>query len=101
MRGRASGTDFKPFVYEDLKKFLPPCFNEHVVVLLDDESHAGGQSTKGAWGKKDYRLNFASWLVAWDRCSLLYWCRALLTCIFLPDMLLPLRALSNYISLMR
>ncbi len=66
-KGREHDDNLKPYIFADLKKFLPTCFNEHVVVNLEETYKGQDAKKRGAWGKKDYRLSFASWLVAWDR----------------------------------
>jgi len=50
-----------PFIYMDLKKFLPPCFRDHAPSTIDDVD-------KPAGNKANKRLDLGSWLIAWDRC---------------------------------
>ena len=58
--GKKDGIE-NPFVYMDLKKFLPPCFRDHAPSTIDDMD-------KPAGNKANKRLDFGSWLIAWDRC---------------------------------
>lgn len=51
-----------PFIYMDLKKFLPPYFREHVPTTTDGEEKPVGN-------KANRELDLSSWLVAWDRCK--------------------------------
>ena len=56
-----------PFLMADLKKFLPPFCPEHVAVTLEASVDSGGAARPKELARK---LEFPSWLVAWDRYSL-------------------------------
>ena len=66
-----------PFVYVDLKKFLPPCFPQHAVVKLEEVglthpwlsggAQAGGAQKVAETKASTRRLELAAWMAAWDR----------------------------------
>ena len=62
-KGRGASPEWVPFVFADLKKFLPDLFADHVTTKLEDYA-------PGKWDKlerKNYRLSLANWLIAFER----------------------------------
>ena len=60
----ATGEGFtNPYIYADLRKFVPTWCTEHCPVALDDEGglREGGDKSAGK------RLDFSVWMLAWDR----------------------------------
>ena len=55
----------RPFIFAEMRKFLPVNCPENVPVLLDEDGAVRTESKPG--GKEPRRLDFASWLLAWDR----------------------------------
>ena len=54
----------RPFVFAEMRKFLPLCCAENMPVLLDED---GAVRTPSSGKDAHRRLDFASWLLAWDR----------------------------------
>ena len=54
----------RPFVYAEMRKFLPLSCPENILVLLDED---GAVRTPAPGKEANRRLDFASWLLAWDR----------------------------------
>ena len=55
----------RPFVFAELRKFLPVTCQECVSVQLDEDGAVKTESNP--WSKEPRRLDFALWLLAWDR----------------------------------
>ena len=55
----------RPFVFADLRKFLPVTCQECVSVQLDEDGAVKTESNPRS--KEPRRLDFALWLLAWDR----------------------------------
>ena len=55
----------RPFVFAELRKFLPVSCPDNAPVLLDEDGAVRTESNLGS--KEPRRLEFALWLLAWDR----------------------------------